>query len=307
MRRSLDEIYEEVYSKYGIKLEENKKIDEKISKVAMAVWAIIAAISIVILIFIGFNFSNIIKIGGVNFVCWMITSIVVACILSMGERKNGSSKKDIIKTIVYGVFPSAEYSRGKGIPSSEYRGYFFGDKCDRFFSEDLIATNDKINLNFSEVHTQYMFKNKEGDYEYRTSFLGIAGYFDLPKSIDTKIYITADKKLEKKTEDKVCLDMPEFEEIFDVYTGNKITAVALLTADVMTELIEMKKKLNLMFDIAIENDRVYFRINTGEILEVEMFIDTQLSIEILSKHYSLLCYVDDVAKLLYKHIGNLEI
>ena len=57
MRRSLDEIYEEVYSKYGIKLEENKKIDEKISKVAMAVWAIIAAISIVILIFIGFNFS----------------------------------------------------------------------------------------------------------------------------------------------------------------------------------------------------------------------------------------------------------
>ena len=37
MRRSLDEIYEEVYSKYGIKLEENKKIDEKISKVAMAV------------------------------------------------------------------------------------------------------------------------------------------------------------------------------------------------------------------------------------------------------------------------------
>ena len=70
MRRSLDEIYEEVYSKYGIKLEENKKIDEKISKVAMAVWAIIAAISIVILIFIGFNFSNIIKIGGVNFVCW---------------------------------------------------------------------------------------------------------------------------------------------------------------------------------------------------------------------------------------------
>ena len=29
----------------------------------------------------------------------MITSIVVACILSIGERKNGSSKKDIIKMI----------------------------------------------------------------------------------------------------------------------------------------------------------------------------------------------------------------
>lgn len=307
MRRSLDEIYEEVYSKYGIELEEKRKKARKTSKKIMKVWAIIVAISIVILIFVGFNFSNIIKIGGVDFICWLIAGVIIACIWPTGEGTNINSRRDVIKTIVYGVFPSAKYSRGEGIPSSEYRGYFFGDRCDRFFSEDLIATNDKTNLNFSEVCTKCMYKNKEGDYDYRTSFLGIAGYFDLPKSIDTKIYITADKKLEKKTEDKVCLDMPEFEEIFDVYTGNKITAVALLTADVMTELIEMKNKLNLMFDIAIENDRVYFRINTGEILELEMFIDDQMRPEVLSKHYNLLCYVDDVAKLLYKHIADLEI
>lgn len=193
-----------------------------------------------------------------------------------------------------------------GISSHEYNGKAFNDNYDRYSSEDLVVTNNGMNLVFSEVHTEIESKDEDGHSTYSTSFLGIAGHCNLTKSINTNLYITHNNIFAKAIKKNVRVDMPEFEKTFDVFSDNKITAMGLLTADVMTELLDMKKVLGDMFEIAIEGDKIYFRLHTGNSFEMSVFKDS-MSVDQLKKYYDLLEYVDKITKLLNKHVSELEI
>lgn len=193
-----------------------------------------------------------------------------------------------------------------GISSHEYNGKAFNDNYDRYSSEDLVVTNNSMNLVFSEVHTEIESKDEDGHSTYSTSFLGIAGHCNLTKSINTNLYITHNNIFAKAIKKNVRVDMPEFEKTFDVFSDNKITAMGLLTADVMTELLDMKKVLGDMFEIAIEGDKIYFRLHTGNSFEMSVFKDS-MSVDQLKKYYDLLEYVDKITKLLNKHVSELEI
>lgn len=193
-----------------------------------------------------------------------------------------------------------------GISSHEYNGKAFNDNYDRYSSEDLVVTNNSMNLVFSEVHTEIESKDEDGHSTYSTSFLGIAGHCNLTKSINTNLYITHNNIFAKAIKKNVRVDMPEFEKTFDVFSDNKITAMGLLTADVMTELLDMKKVLGDMFEIAIEGDEIYFRLHTGNSFEMSVFKDS-MSVDQLKKYYDLLEYVDKITKLLNKHVSELEI
>lgn len=129
---------------------------------------------------------------------------------------------------------------------------------------------------------------------------------DLSKSINTNIYITSNRLFAKANKNNVRVDMPEFEKTFDVFSENKITAMGLLTADVMADLLDMKKNLGCMFEIAIEREKIYFRMHTGNSFEMSLFKDS-MGVEQLKKYYDLLAYVDRITKLLNKHIKELEI
>lgn len=193
-----------------------------------------------------------------------------------------------------------------GISSHDYNGKAFNDNYDRYSSEDLVVTNNSMNLVFSEVHTEIESKDEDGHSTYSTSFLGIAGHCNLTKSINTNLYITHNNIFAKAIKKNVRVDMPEFEKTFDVFSDNKITAMGLLTADVMTELLDMKKVLGDMFEIAIEGDKIYFRLHTGNSFEMSVFKDS-MSVDQLKKYYDLLEYVDKITKLLNKHVSELEI
>ena len=118
--------------------------------------------------------------------------------------------------------------------------------------------------------------------------------------------MTSNRLFAKANKNNVRVDMPEFEKTFDVFSENKITDMGLLTADVMADLLDMKKILGCMFEIAIEREKIYFRMHTGNSFEMRLFKDS-LGVEQLKKYYDLLAYVDRITKLLNKHIKELEI
>ena len=127
--------------------------------------------------------------------------------------------------------------------AGEYRDYF-----DRYSSEDMITAtitgndNKKTTIRFAEVHTERESRDKDGHTTYTTIFCGLAGMMNLNKDIGTKIYIRNNALFNSLSNNRVKMDMTEFEKRFDVECEDKILAVRLLTSDVMTEMLDLYNK-----------------------------------------------------------------
>ena len=154
------------------------------------------------------------------------------------------------------------------------------ESFDLYNSEDQIIApinisgneENKTQLIMSEVHTQNESTDSDGDTHRTTLFHGLAGYVKLPKDIGTYIKVKKDAlKLFGGPKQKVQMDMSEFEKIFDVEAGDKIKAMQILTADVMTKMINMVQTSNVKFEFYINNDMMYIRFHTGALFEPSVF------------------------------------
>lgn len=296
MSKSFNDIYNEIYSKYGTQIEEVQKARKKKVKIAWIIYGII-----LLLLILAKAYFLILHVS----IFYLVISTIVISLIS-GKKGTNVYKTGVISDLVHAVYPHSDYNYLKGISSYEYNGRAFGDRYDRYSSEDLVITNNAINLTFSEVHTEDESTDEDGHTTYTTSFLGIAGYCDLVKPLNTTLYITSNRFLSKRNKNNVQMDMPEFEKTFDVYADNKITAMGLLTADVMTEFLDIKKELGSMFELAIEKNKIYFRMHTGNSFEMSLWKNS-MSVDKIKKYYDLLCHVDKITQMINNHINELEI
>ena len=297
MKKSFMELYNELNSKFCVKMEEQQKKQKKMWYIAFGIYAIILLLMIVSKVFMFIPF--------VTMFFFIITFIVIA--LASNKATGGTSyyKENVINALVTNVFEKAIYTHNIGIRPHEYNGKAFMERYyDRYNSEDLVVTHNEFNLTFSEVHTEDRQEDSDGDTHYVTLFHGIYGYCNISKEINTNICITSNRLFGGKT--KVKMDMPEFEKTYDVYTDDKIVAVQLLTADVMTELLDLKEKLGFMFEIVIERNQILFRIHSGNLFEMAVFKNS-MGVERLHKYYNTLEHVEKITTMINKNIQELNI
>lgn len=188
-------------------------------------------------------------------------------------------KEKIIAPIIKNINPECEYVWYKGMGKYEYiKGEW--ESFDLYNSEDKIIApinisgneENKTQLIMSEVHTQNESTDSDGDTHRTTLFHGLAGYVELPKGIGTYIKVKKDTfKLFGGSKQKVQMDMSEFEKIFDVEAGDKIKAMQILTADVMTKMINMVQASNVKFEFYINDNMMYIRFHTGALFEPSVF------------------------------------
>lgn len=296
MSKSFNDIYNEIYSKYGKVISKAQNTKKKKVKIAFIVYCVLLLLLILAkAYFFILHFS----------IFYLIISLIVINLIS-GKGENKVYKTGVINDLVHAEFPHSQYEYTKGISSREYNSRAFSDHYDRYHSEDLVVTNNAINLTFSEVHTETESTDEDGKTTYSTSFLGIAGFCDLVKPLNTNLYITFNRVFGKHNKTNVHVDMPEFEKTFDVFADNKITAMGLLTADVMTEFLDIKKELGSMFELAIEDNKIYFRMHTGNSFEMSLIKDS-MGVDKLKKYYDLLCHVNKITQMINNHINELEI
>lgn len=296
MSKSFNDIYNEIYSKYGEEISKVQSAKKKKVKIAFIIYCILILILILVkAYFLILHFS----------IFYIVISIIVINLIS-GKNGNNVYKTGVINDLVRAVFPNSQYKYTDGISSREYNSKAFSDHYDRYHSEDLVVTNNAINLIFSEVHTEVESTDEDGHTTYSTSFLGIAGFCDLVKPLNTNLYITSNRFLARRNKTNVKVDMPEFEKTFDVFADNKITAMGLLTADVMTEFLDIKKELGSMFELAIEGNKIYFRMHTGNSFEMSLIKDS-MGVDKIKKYYDLLRHVNKITEMINNHINELEI
>ena len=137
-------------------------------------------------------------------------------------------------------------------------------------------------------------------------FTGLYATTISDKNIKSYVRITRDKKDFFGGQDRIQMDSQEFEEIFNVYSDDRILATRLLTADIMQMLIEFYNKYKLMFEIVIKKDNIYLRFNTGPMFEPKIF-GNSMDKELLYVYYCILEFILQLTKQVNKTVKEIDV
>lgn len=204
-----------------------------------------------------------------------------------------------------------------GVPPEVFKEAEF-EKYDKYHSEDLIQGTLKNNCKFgmSKVLTQNRYLDEHGRIQYSTIFDGLFARIETPKPFNSLLYLRRDEK-DKSLSDKILfgeldklpfdnlriqLDSSEFEKKFDIYASDKITAMQLLTADIMQELIKLYNETS--FEFTIKNNYIYIRFSYWKIFETADLEKFSLDKDTLYRYYRVLKsafnLIDRLLELLYE-------
>ena len=107
--------------------------------------------------------------------------------------------------------------------------------------------------------------------------------------------------------EKLEMDSSEFEKKFNVYTSNQITAMQLLTPDIMEELLSFAQNAEEDFDIYIENNNLYLRFHCGTLFEPGSLKKGAIDEKTLKRYYDILEFTNHLSKRIIQIIHETEI
>lgn len=186
-------------------------------------------------------------------------------------------KENIVKRVVEYFGPFSYMPLGN-IPKSDYDSANFGESYDIYESEDLIVGNiEDIKLAMAEIKLIDEYTDEDGHTTYTTKYDGLFSRVNLNSQLDADIYILDRKKNFKRDYRfdyiKVNADSEEFNREFSLYSNNDVVALQLLTSDIMQKIVELKKEMNINYEIIFKNNSIYFRFETGSMFEVKNYND----------------------------------
>ena len=312
-------LYTELYNKYFDELEVLRK---KQRNVGIAI--IVGVITTMILINVFPALAPLFALAIVIFMVWTIVSVIRSVTASIKEGnfnvkavgKNSSYKQTfkekIITPIIEYALPEGMYDPLGGLGRSDYvRGEW--ESFDIFSAEDKIVTKlnvdgveKEITLVMSEVHTEDESTDSDGNTTYTTIFHGLAGYVNLPKDVGCNIKVIKNRiRLFGAGKNKLEMDMPEFEKLFDVETTDRIKAMQLLTSDVMADFLELVNSSRVKFEFNIKNDIMHIRFHTGNLFEPATF-GRSMQLDMLKKYYEIVIKVKEIAEKICTIINETE-
>jgi len=306
MKENFRELYARLYNENITELEELRAKEKKTS--LTLVFAIVG------IFLFGIINPLFVIIGMVAIVIYSIKSSKnnMPNVQSRGKTYREVFKEKIVGPIIENSFGSAKYDARAGISSFEYNKSGYREHYDRYRSEDLIIAPLSVEgevstfMTIAEVHTERESTDSDGNRSHTTVFHGLTSSFLLPKNLEKNIYIRSNGRVIGWNKSKVKMDMPEFEKIFDVESNDAILTMRVLTADVMTEMIELYKKYKFRFEINILQDTIYMRLWTGNMFEPNVFKHS-MEYKLIEHYYLVLKALTSIASHIYDTVAKIEI
>lgn len=196
---------------------------------------------------------------------------------------------DIIKTFSEDMlYSSGEYYNGD-IRTWYYAAGFDNGKMGYFKTNDYIkCLKEDMKIEIANVWIP------EGNSDsVDVIFYGIFAHADIVKNIEKFISISQNKVLKRKN--KIDMDNSDFEEIFDIYSRDKVYAMRILTSDVMMLLRDFYLKFEIEFEIVLRGNKIFTRFYTGKIFGEGMFEDP-LNKKTLYIYYCIINFIIDLTK-----------
>lgn len=315
-KTKFSEIYSELIAKYGDTLYNLKNNTFKNKITFKQFLLLFIAAHIVFLILCLFNSPTLLSI----YVMPTFFALMVAFVYSLPKHStkyNNTFKTKIIGDMVKYLDKSLTYTPVANLPTHIYYGAGF-DKINVLLSEDLVEgnLNDKHHFQMAEIKAMKRYIDVEGETKYDIKFNGIFVKTKITRELDIELYLTNDTDnfsfLDKLNnsfheEFRIQLDSQEFENLFDVYSPNKILAMQILTADTMQLLVDFHKELQIPYEINITNGHIYIRFSCYNMFEPNTKSESPLDKETLYKYFNVLNFSIELSKKLIEILNSVEI
>ena len=169
---------------------------------------------------------------------------------------------------------------------------------------DIRGVED-VNMKIFDLHIQNVVRRGKNTYTEEI-FQGIFARCTSLNNINTTIKITRNKLKILDSKDRIQMDSGEFEEYFDVYAEDKITAMRILTSEIMQCLIDFKNKYDLDFEIVFKNNVIYSRFFTGPMFEPKIMGDA-MDEGLIFRYYTILKFIIDITQTVNSSKKDLDI
>lgn len=81
----------------------------------------------------------------------------------------------------------------------------------------------------------------------------------------------------------------------------------LLTHEIMEDLINFRKSVEMQFDIVIKNKYIYIRFDCGQLFDIESLEKGAFDEKMLKKYYDILNFTYILSKKIIKVVSEVEI
>ncbi len=216
-------------------------------------------------------------------VSWIIFALIMGVTINNKiKRIRVSYKEGLIRPMISFISQDLSYHPTSCISQSDYQtSGIFTQGVDRYNGDDLVEGKlDSTFVKFSEVHSEYETRDKDGNSQWHTIFKGIFLVADFNKNFKGKTYVLPDlaekwfgslgKMMQKANFSRpqlVKLEDPVFEKAFVVYGTDQVEARYILSPKLMEDIMALKKKAGTI-SLSFVNSQVNIAIKVrGNLFE----------------------------------------
>jgi len=219
----------------------------------------------------------------------VIISSIIGFAFSYKEHKTLKTgfKSKVIGEMVLFIEKSLVYdSKGKIAPGEYKKSKLFTHGYDRYKGDDHVTGKlGATQIEFSELHTQYETKDKDGKSSWHTIFKGIFFIADFNKEFKGETFIQPDlaekifgfmgsslQGMNKAKGDLVKMENDEFEKEFVVYASDQVEARYILSTKLLQRIIDFKHKTGNKMHLSFINSKLYIGVSLKRnLFEVSYF------------------------------------
>lgn len=285
--KNFEEIYSKIYRDNHQEIEANRKKELR------------KHLSIIIIILtIGIIFT--ILITPIFFIFFGIIALIIVLLHPSKFKK--IYKEKIITTLVNEYDHNLSFSSDSSIPRSLYNDAEF-ERYDLYSSNDYISgkINGTIPIELGDVLTEDESTDSDGNTTYTIIFRGLFAAVTFNQSINTTIKIRTNSKIAgilHSNKEKMQMDSQEFENLFDIYSQDKVTAMRILTSDILDYMIQFKKENKVKFELTLKQNNLYIRIPCKDMFEGSL-MKNSLDEKTLKTYYNYLDFMCNLAQKFY--------
>lgn len=294
MNTSFSQIYDEIYNQNIQTIEESKKVYTEYRKIEKSLT--VKKVLVFILVIITFPLFPFCLIWDIPLLKYLNDIEVKQYKSDDGDYTEVLGDK-LIKPLLTKIFGGCSYDMTKGFETSEYNIASNNEEYDweSYSSNNLLEipiNPERYKIKLANVFTyheeSYYDHNDQLQTRIEQLFGGLVGVIELPFDINSKVVITQNEVKDNKVE----LEMTEFEKAFNVSATNEVVARQILTADIMQKILDMREQIyKFKFDIVIYNNLLYlrfqgktiFNFDIGKNVDKKQYEDTINTLTVIKK------------------------
>lgn len=222
------------------------------------------------------------------------------------KRYNELFKKNVIKELVVLISPNLSYQQdGNEQMCNQYLEADFEEiEFNTFESTDYIKGKLSSGRNMQMSKLSLLNCNQSGEkINVADTFLFVC--YEMGFTSPHEVNIVKNKNI-KIGKDRIEIDSSDFEKYFDVFCPSAMTAMQILTHDVLEEITSFYVQYKMNFQIVFRNNKIYIKFNTGDIFSPSIW-KKPMDNDLLWTFYLVLNFSLSLSKKLDKLLDGTQI